>query len=85
MFCYDCGLPYGEQGFHDLIIEDWAWNMITSEIDFDILLCANCICYRLEKWEIQCAGAYLSGPIRTVDPLLFEAHKKANDYWIKRE
>lgn len=66
--CYECGLPYGDEGFPDLIIPLDAWRKISPTGDEGGLLCPNCICRALARAGIQCPGAFLSGPIRSVSP-----------------
>ena len=65
--CEDCKRPYGnEHGFPDLIIPYDAWRRISTHGDDTGLLCPSCICARLHKAGIQCAGAFVSGPIQSV-------------------
>ena len=70
--CYDCGRPYGKQGFHDLVVPSHAWRRISPTGDDGGLLCPSCIIGRLEISGIKCEGAMLSGPLRTVSPELME-------------
>jgi hypothetical protein len=65
--CEDCGREYGsEHGFPDLIIPNDAWRQISPNGDEGGLLCPSCICARLAKKGIECYGAFMSGPIRSV-------------------
>lgn len=67
--CYDCARPYGdEHGFPDLVIPHHIWRRISPSGDENGLLCPSCICRRLHKARIVCAGSFLSGPIRSVSP-----------------
>ena len=69
--CQDCDRPYGsEHGFPDLIIPFWAWERISPSGNDGGLLCPSCICARLHKAGIQCEGAFMSGPIRSISPEL---------------
>ena len=68
--CEDCNRPYGERGFHDLIIPNDAWRRISTNGDETGLLCPSCLLARLERAGISCDGALLSGPVRTVSPEL---------------
>lgn len=73
MSCEDCNRTYGhEHGFPDLIIPSWVWRKISPTGDLGGLLCPSCICKRLHDAGITCAGAFMSGPIRTVSPELME-------------
>lgn len=48
--CKDCGLPYGGDGWLDMVIPDQQWKIICPEYeDEEVILCANCICARMEK------------------------------------
>lgn len=60
--CFDCGLPYSDDRFWDLVIDDAAWKQI-APIDGDGLLCPNCICRRLHQRGIECNGRFTSGPL----------------------
>jgi hypothetical protein len=67
--CYDCGRPYGdEHGFPDLLITFEAWKQISprGKGSEGGLLCPSCICKRLHDAGIECAGAFMSGPVRSV-------------------
>jgi hypothetical protein len=66
--CDGCERPYGdEHGFPDLIIPFWAWKRISPTGDDGGLLCPSCICARLYIEGIRCEGAFVSGPIDSVD------------------
>lgn len=66
--CEDCDRPYGEEhGFPDLIIPFDAWKRISPSGDEAGLLCPSCICQRLYKAGIKCSGAFVPGPIQSVD------------------
>lgn len=66
--CHDCERPYGhEHGFPDLIIPLSTWERISPSKDDGGLLCPSCICARLHKEGIKCSGAFMSGPIRSID------------------
>lgn len=70
--CEDCGRPYGDvNGFPDLIITKEAWRRISPTGDDGGLLCPSCICKRLTAAGMSnVEGAFMSGPIKTVDPSL---------------
>lgn len=66
--CEDCDRPYGSDGgFPDLIIPYEAWKQISPTGDDGGLLCPSCICKRLHDKGIRCEGAFMSGPITSVD------------------
>lgn len=66
--CYECGRDYGaDTGFPDLIIEKEAWRAISQTGDDGGLLCPSCICRRLQEAGITTTGAFMSGPIESVD------------------
>ena len=72
--CHDCGRPYGDEyGFPDLIIPNEAWRKISPTGDSGGLLCPSCICSRLHKAGMtNVYGAFMSGPIRSVEePLMY--------------
>ena len=64
--CFDCGLPYSDGGFQDLVIPDWAWCKISPYKNEGGLLCPNCINRRLVRMGIRCNGAFMSGNIISV-------------------
>lgn len=69
--CEDCGRAYGSGGFPDLIITKEAWERISTTKDDGGLLCPSCICQRLHDAKMsQVEGAFMSGPIKSVDPSL---------------
>lgn len=47
--CYDCGRPYEDSGFPDLVIPNDTWAAISPTGDGGGLLCPSCICERLVK------------------------------------
>jgi len=61
--CADCARPYASAGFPDLVIPNWAWERISPTGGEGGLLCPSCICARLEIEGIRCEGAFMSGPI----------------------
>lgn len=70
MSCEDCRRPYGDKhGFPDLVIPHWQWKRISSTGDENGLLCPSCLCKRLYDAGVkETAGAFASGPIRSVSP-----------------
>ena len=80
--CFDCGVPYGENGFEDLIIPNDIWHRISPTGDDGGLLCAVCICNRLTQAGIRgVPGAFMSGPIDTVSSHLMQAYRMAENAW----
>ena len=61
--CYDCGLPYTDTGFQDLVISDDAWLKISPTGHDGGLLCPTCICRALSKAGIETTGVFTSGPL----------------------
>lgn len=47
--CYDCGLPYGGDGWIEAIIPDKMWADISPNGDESGILCINCISKRLKE------------------------------------
>lgn len=73
MPCYDCSRPYADGGFPDLIIPNEQWRKISPTGDDGGLLCPSCICKRLHDAGVRnCPGAFMSGPIRSVDQNLMQ-------------
>lgn len=73
--CYDCGLSYEDDGFHDLLIADYAWERINPTHHKGAgLLCSVCIVRRCEQAGLRnVPAAFVSGPLRTMDAYVFEA------------
>jgi hypothetical protein len=61
--CFDCNLPYADEGFQDLVIEDADWRAISPDGEGNGLLCPNCINRRLSKIGIESTGTFNSGPL----------------------
>lgn len=68
MKCADCGMPYSEMGV-DLVLPDQVWNAIANPSE---ILCANCICQRLETNSET--TAVLAWPDRFAYPSEFRRH-----------
>jgi hypothetical protein len=84
--CHDCIRLYGdENGFPDLIIPSEAWRKISPSGDLGGLLCPSCICKRLHDEGIQCAGAFMSGPIETVSRHLMWTHRMVENILEREE
>lgn len=66
--CNDCLRQYGdEHGFPDLVIPNAIWERISPKGNEGGLLCPSCICKRLHAAGIRCEGAFMSGPIVSVN------------------
>lgn len=74
--CFDCDRPYGDQhGFPDLLLSDSVWKRISPTGGGGGLLCPSCICKRLyDAGMSDVEAAFMSGPIRAVDPLLLSVY-----------
>lgn len=79
--CADCGIPYGDSGFPDLIIPNWAWRKISPYKNLVGLLCPSCICRALVKKKIKCEGAFMSGNVTSVSSSLMSALRTAENSW----
>lgn len=71
--CYDCDRPYGDPGFHDLVVPNHVWRRVSPTGDEGGLLCPSCLIARLETSGIECEGALMSGPVRTVSRPMMQA------------
>jgi len=47
--CYDCGLPYGDDGWIEANIPDEIWNAISPSGGGGGILCITCMAKRLKK------------------------------------
>ncbi|KKL52633.1 hypothetical protein LCGC14_2283520 [marine sediment metagenome] len=74
--CADCGRPYGDPGFPDLVIPNSVWRRISPTGDGGGLLCPSCICSRLEIAGVRCEGAFMSSPIDSVSRPVMEALRR---------
>lgn len=78
--CFDCGCPYGD--FHDLFIPNDAWRRISPDGEGNGVLCPTCICKRLEAAGLsEVEGAFMSGPVKTVDRSLMFALRQSENAW----
>lgn len=63
--CFDCGLPYDDDGFCDLVTTNDVWAVIAPD-NGNGLLCPNCMCRRARRAGIDRAEAkFVSGPFAT--------------------
>ena len=64
--CYDCGLPYSDPGFGDLVVSHDIWNNhISPTGDEGGLLCPTCMVRAAAKAGIESEAYFRSGPFRT--------------------
>lgn len=60
--CLDCGVPYGEEGWCDVVLPSPIWNSIAQPHE---ILCFRCMTKRLEaKGLTNVPVAVVSGPYR---------------------
>jgi len=58
IYCYDCGIPYGDKDWVDTVLSGEQWELIFPE--HNGFLCANCIIKRASKLDgIICAKMQL--------------------------
>ena len=77
--CYDCGLDYGDDGFHDLIVSNDVWRRISPTKDNGGLLCPTCLIRALVQAKITTEGAFMSGPIINVTEATMEALRRVEN------
>lgn len=57
--CADCGLPYEDNGFVDLVVPHKVWNEVLSPTgDEGGLLCPTCLCRAAVRAGIQCEASF---------------------------
>jgi hypothetical protein len=62
--CYDCGLPYSDPGFADLVVPAGFWALISPTGDEGGLLCPTCLVRAAAKADLQhVACEFRSGPL----------------------
>lgn len=77
--CDDCGLGYGDDGFHDFIVSNDVWRRISSTGDDGGLLCPTCLVRALVKAGIKTEGAFMSGPVISVSQATMYAMRVAEN------
>jgi hypothetical protein len=60
--CYDCGLPYNDPGFADLVVPNDIWAKIGPIGHEGGLLCPTCLVRAAERSGVQCHAEFRSGP-----------------------
>lgn len=68
--CHDCGLPYSDPGFADLVVPNEVWAKISPTGDEGGLLCPTCMVRRAEKAGFDVAtvpAQFRSGPFAVLD------------------
>lgn len=63
--CEDCGRPYSDPGFCDLVVPNAVFAQISDSGDENGLFCPSCLLARLARKGIACEGALRSGPVAT--------------------
>jgi len=65
--CYDCGLPYSDPGFADLVVPHTIWNEhLSPKKNEGGLLCPTCMVRAAEKAGVSCDAVFGSGPFARV-------------------
>lgn len=83
--CHDCGRPYGDPGFPDLLVPDEAWNAISPSGGHGGLLCPSCLVARLDKAGFRNVRAFWgSGPLAEKPASELEHAIDALRYWRDR-
>lgn len=67
--CHDCGLPYGDPGFADLVVSNNTWKRFFSPThDENGLLCPTCMVRAAVKAGLTSVSAtFRSGPFAFPD------------------
>lgn len=60
--CYDCGLPYTDSGFADLVVPHDVWRRISPTGNEGGLLCPTCLVRAASVAGVQCRAVFRSGP-----------------------
>ena len=60
--CYDCGLPYSDDGFADLVVDHGVWAKISPTGDEGGLLCPTCMVRAATREGVQATARFMSGP-----------------------
>lgn len=61
--CYDCGIPYSDDGFCDLVVPHDVWAKISPTGDENGLLCPTCMVRRATRLGLENVHAvFRSGP-----------------------
>lgn len=66
--CMDCGLPYADPGFQDLVVPDDVWKKISPTGHEGGLLCPTCIVRACAKAGIETTARFTSGPLSLPTP-----------------
>lgn len=65
--CYDCGRPYEDNGFQDLLVQKSVWEKISPTGHEGGLLCPSClICCLADAGMTNVPAVFVSGPLRMV-------------------
>lgn len=67
--CYDCGLPYNDPGFADLVVPHDVWARMTPTGHGGGLLCPTCMVRRAHNAGLENVPArFRSGPFSELEP-----------------
>lgn len=65
--CEDCGRPYSDPGFCDLVVPDVSFAKISDSGDENGLFCPSCLLARLARKGVSCDAKLMSGPVYMVE------------------
>jgi hypothetical protein len=74
--CYDCGLPYDDDGFCDVVVPHDVWAKISPTGDEGGLLCPTCIVRAAHRAGVKCRAMWCSGPFDDCEPAGDEAAER---------
>lgn len=66
--CADCGLPYDDPGFAEVVVPNDVWKQISPSGDEGGLLCPTCIVRACEVRGIETRALWRSGPFFEPNP-----------------
>lgn len=74
--CLDCGLPYNDPGFADLVVPHDVWAKISPTKDENGLLCPTCMVRAAAKAGVETVATFRSGPFAGSSGLLSELSRR---------
>lgn len=88
--CYDCGLPYGDPGFADLVVPNEAWLAMSPTGHEGGLLCPTCMVRAATVAGLDVMAVFRSGPfanaaesaearLERAEAFLLELNKQSSD------
>jgi len=67
--CYDCGLPYSDDGWCDCVVPHDVWARISPTGHEGGILCLHCMARRIVRHDVRDVPLMVtSGPFRHVAP-----------------